>query len=269
MKFSVLLSVYNKELPSYLRRALQSIWDNQILKPQEIVIVKDGPLTKELNSIINTFSKYAPVKTIVLKQNMGLGFALAVGVQQCTCELIARMDSDDISLSERFEKQINYYKSNPDISLLSSQIAEFINDPSVATSIRKVPISNSDILRFAKKRNPMNHVAVMFKKSAVLNAGNYVPFHGYEDYYLWVRMLIKGYKAANIDDNLVYVRIGNNMIARRQGIKFFKEEFRLQKEFKKLGFINNKERFQNIILRAFLRLLPVFVLKIVYKFLRK
>lgn len=268
-KFSVLISVYNKESPKYFEEALKSIWDFQTLKPSQIVIVKDGPLNLELNLTIEKFSENAPVKLIEFEHNMGLGIALAEGLKRCDNDLIARMDSDDIASPNRFEKQINYLKSNPDISLLSSHIAEFINDPSMTTSIRKVPIANSDILKFAKKRNPMNHMVVMYKKSAVLDAGNYQPFPGYEDYYLWVRMLLKGYSAANLNDNLVYARIGNNMIARRQGIKFFNEEIRLQKEFLRLHFINVFDFIQNILFRALPRLMPIFILKIIYRFLRK
>ncbi len=267
--FSVLIPVYNKENPEFLFAALNSIWADQILKPSEIVIVKDGPLTKELDEVIESFSKLAPTKCISLDKNYGLGIALAKGVEACSNDVIARMDSDDIAVSGRFLKQFEFLKSNTDIALLSSNIVEFHETPDLISGTRKVPHEYEDILKFAKKRNPMNHMAVIFRKSAVLDAGNYQPFHGYEDYFLWVRMLIKGYRAASLEDNLVYARIGNNMIARRQGTKFFKEELRLQRELKRMNFINKTEYWQNIILRGLPRLLPVFLLRIIYKTLRK
>lgn len=269
LKFSVLLSIYYKEDPKFLYKALKSIWQDQLLKPNEIVIVKDGYLTIELDNVLSEFSKYATLRVIQLAENRGLGNALAIGINECNNDIVARMDTDDIASPYRFQKQLQYFEQNPEISLLSSDIAEFDHDPAIINSVRKVPQTHEEIVRFAKKRNPMNHMAVMFRKSAVLEAGNYQPFHGYEDYFLWVRMLIKGYKASNLNDNLVYARIGNNMIARRQGIKFFKEELRLQKEFLKMGFINRLEWSQNILLRAMPRLMPIFALKLIYKTLRK
>ena len=267
--FSVLLSVYKKEQPEFLRKALESIWYEQSLKPSEIVLIKDGPLTAELDAVIEEFKQDKLVKTIALEKNVGLGSALAIGVEHCSNELVCRMDSDDIADSKRFEKQIGYLNSHPKVVLLSANIAEFNDSPDSIVSHRKVPTSYDDILSFAKKRNPMNHMAVVFKKSAVLDAGNYQPFQGYEDYFLWVRILAKGYRAANLNENLVLARTGNNMIVRRQGIKFFKEELRLQKEFMKLDFISRPEYFRNIFLRALPRLMPIFALKLIYKTLRK
>lgn len=269
MNFSVLISVYRKESPLYLDLALRSIWQEQILKPNEIVIVKDGPLTEPLEQIIEQFEKSAPVKIVSLEQNSGLGIALAKGLENCSYNLVARMDSDDISIPKRFQTQITFLENNPDIDFVSSFIAEFLESPNEISSIRTVPETNEKILEFAKRRNPMNHMAIMFKKSAVLDAGNYKPFIGYEDYYLWVRLLQRGYQAANINEPLVNARIGNNMIARRQGTKYFNNEIKLQKEFIKLKFINIFDFVQNIFFRAVPRLMPIFVLKIIYRYLRK
>ncbi|MCG6191230.1 glycosyltransferase [Maribellus maritimus] len=267
--FSVLLSVYSKEKPEYLEKALQSIWDNQTVRPAEIVLVKDGPLTKGLEDLINSHLNDKPLKIIPLKNNVGLGRALAIGLEHCSYEIVARMDADDIAAKDRFKKQLEYFEYFPDTALLSSDIAEFDVDPSLIKSIRSLPKTHDKIIQFAKRRNPMNHMAVMFRKSAVIEAGNYQAFQGYEDYYLWVRMLQKGFRSANLDENLIYARVGNNMISRRQGLHFFKEELRLQKEFLNIHMINHFEYLRNIILRAFPRLMPVFVLKIIYKTLRK
>lgn len=269
MRFSLLISVYKNENPIHLSMSINSVWKNQILKPSEIVLVKDGPLTSNLEKAIETFKQNLPLKIISFPKNMGLGYALSEGLNYCEYELVARMDSDDICAPDRFEKQISFMESNSNISLLSSNIAEFHDNPDTISSVRRVPENHEEIRKFAKRRNPMNHMAVMFRKSAVLDAGNYQPFHGYEDYFLWVRMLQKGYKAANLNENLVFARVGNNMIARRQGMKFFKEELRLQKEFLKMGFINRWEWSQNILLRAIPRLMPIFALKLIYKTLRK
>lgn len=269
MKFSVLMSVYVKEDPEYLDLALKSIWYDQILKPGEIILVKDGILTEELDFVIDRYAREIPMNVIALEKNVGLGIALNIGMKSCSHEVIARMDSDDIALPYRFAKQIEFLNDNPDIVLVSGNILEFDKMPNDGIVIRKVPTKYMDILRFSKKRNPMNHVAVMFRKSAIFNVGSYRSFEGYEDYYLWVRLLNNGYKAANLNTCLVYVRIGNNMYERRRGRKFFNQEIRLQNEFLRMSYINKLEFIQNIILRAFPRLLPAFLLCFIYKFLRK
>lgn len=267
--FSVLLSVYVKEKPQYLSLALKSIWNDQTLKPSEIILVKDGPLTAELDLVIQDAKNSMPLKTVSLPQNLGLGIALQKGIYECSNDLIARMDTDDIAIPSRFEQQVDFMENNKDISLLSSNISEFATDPNVSTGIRSVPMTHDAILQFAKRRNPMNHMAVMYRRSAVLASGNYQTFHGYEDYYLWVRMLLKGYKAANLDLVLIKARGGRDLLSRRQGVKFFKEELRLQNEFHKLGLTNRTEYYTNVFLRATPRLFPIFIFKIIYKLLRK
>jgi glycosyltransferase involved in cell wall biosynthesis len=267
--FSVLLPVYYKENPFFLKAALDSIWNDQTLKPSDIVIVKDGILTKELDKIISEFSLRAPVKILQLEKNHGLGVALAKGLVECKYDLVARMDSDDIALTNRFEVQISFMSQNPNIHLLSSYISEFNFDPEQPKSTRKVPISNHEILRFSKSRNPMNHMAVVFRKNSVLKAGNYIPFPGYEDYHLWVRMLKAGFEAYNMNEVLIQARVGNNMLARRQGWPFFIQEIKLQKEFLRIKHIGFLTFVKNTFFRAFPRLLPVFCLKVVYSFIRK
>ncbi len=267
--FSVLIPVYYKENPVFLKRALKSIWKDQTLKPDEIVIVRDGPLTERLDQVIEQFAQKAPVKIVSLKKNAGLGKALAKGILACSHEFIARMDSDDISVPERFQKQLEYLWNNPEVDLLSSNIAEFSDNPKKIVSIRKVPSTHEEIVRFSRSRSPMNHMAVVFRKQAVLNAGNYKPFNSYEDYFLWVRMLMAGHQAANIDEELVLARTGNNMLARRQGYAYFKQELKLQKEFYLAHFIHYETYLRNIMLRAVPRLLPLFFLAIIYRYLRK
>lgn len=269
MLFSILLSVYNKENPIFFSSALDSIWSDQILKPSEIVIVKDGPLTKELDEVIELFSKSAPVKCVQLNQNCGLGIALAKGLEACSNEIIARMDSDDIAQPDRFEKQVKYLVYHPEYDVIGSNIAEFNQSVNDIVSFRKVPEQANEIFAFARRRNPMNHMSIVYRKKAVLDAGNYIPFPGYEDYYLWIRMLMKGSAFYNIQENLIFARTGNDMLSRRQGKAFFLQELKLQKEFQRIGFITRSGYMLNLLFRAIPRLFPVWGLKYVYKTLRK
>jgi len=269
MNFTVLISVYDKEKPEFLKAALESIWTNQTLRPSEIVLVKDGILTPELDRVIEQFNIVAPLKICKLEKNVGLGHALAKGLNFCSNELVARMDSDDISCSNRFEKQIKLMTDQPNLDISGTNIAEFHNQGDKVCSHRRLPSQFAEIKSFAKRRNPLNHMTVLFRKSAVISAGNYHPFFGYEDYYLWVRMLQNGSVIANIPEDLVFARVGNNMFARRHGFRFFKQELKLQKKLLRMEFLNHREYIRNIFLRAFPRIFPVWGLKLVYKFLHK
>lgn len=264
------MSSYCKDKPDELALALRSIWDEQTLKPNEIIIVKDGQLTAELDAVIEDFARNAPVKTVPLPQNRGLGLALAEGITHCTYDLIARMDGDDISLPDRFEKQVAFMKENPDITISGGQIQEFTETPENITGSREVPISDPEIKQLSKWRSPFNHVTVIFRKNAVVAAGNYQHFRYYEDYWLWVRMINNGNKTANLPEFLVKVRAGDNMIQRRRGWKFFKSEIRLAGEFRKLGYISTARMLWNIAARGTARLMPGWLLQNVYtKFCRK
>lgn len=270
MNFSVLMSVYAKEKPEYLDLSLNSLV-TQTLMPKEIVIVKDGVLPSELDEVIHKYVQKYPdlFKIVALKINQGLGNALNIGLQYCDYELVARMDSDDISLPNRFEKQIYYLHKNPEISVLGAYIDEFENEPTNITSVRKVPISHDEIFKVAKRRNPLNHMTVVFRKEFVMAAGGYRHFLWNEDYYLWVRMLNKGYKFANLPESLVLVRAGDDLFKRRGGVKYFLKEVELQKKFYDLGFIQFYDFILNIMLRGTIRLVPNFLRKIIYQlFLR-
>lgn len=267
--FSVLISVYQKERPEFLRLALDSIWELQTLKPSEIVIVCDGPLTTELNLVIDQFSSKAPAKILRLKENQGLGEALARGLQICSHELVARMDSDDISVSDRFEKQVKFMTVHPEISVSGTDIAEFAETTNKVCSFRRLPSDPDDLFHFARRRNPLNHMTVIFRKSEVIDAGNYQDFHGYEDYFLWIRMLKKGALIGNISENLVYARVGNNMHARRRGLRLFNQERKLLRELVRIKFLSSGDYYQNLLLRAFPRLFPVWGIKLVYRILHR
>lgn len=266
MNFSVLLSVYEKENPLFFEEALNSII-NQTLQPTEIVVVKDGPISLLLDKVIKKYIDMYPsmFKVISLEKNVGLGEALKVGVNNCSNEIIARMDTDDISLPNRFEKQIPLIVNNKSISILGSWIAEFNENPSEVHSIRKVPLTYEEIKNSAKYRNPLNHMSVVFRKSVILEVGNYKSFIGNEDYYLWVRTLLKGFKIVNTEDVLLKVRTGDSMYSRRGGINYFITEIKLQKVFLKLGFTNIFDLFRNLLIRGSVRLLPNKIRAVIYR----
>lgn len=240
MKFSVLMAVYEKENPYFLSEAIESTLINQSVIPNEFVIVKDGSLTKQLDDVIGKYKKMFPsvVKVIQLDINKGLGEALRIGLENCSFDIIARMDSDDINHYLRFEKQLKVFKENPEIDLVGANIAEFFDTPDEIKFIRKVPINNFEIEKMAKRRNPINHVSVMFKKSAVINSGSYKHLYFLEDYYLWVRMLAKGYKLLNVNETLVYVRTGEKMFKRRSNPVYIKSWFYLQRKMLEYRLIN-------------------------------
>lgn len=264
--YSVLMSVYKKEKPEYLKQAIESML-NQTVQTNDFVLVCDGPLTPELDLLIEDICRLYPelFQIIRLKKNSGLGNALNVGLKKCRYELVARMDSDDKSLPNRCELQLRQFKEKPELAFCSGDIAEFITDTKEIQNIRHVPTSYKEIIRFAKKRNPMNHMAVMYRRSAVIDAGGYIEIQYFEDYYLWVRMLKKGYKAANLDQTLVNVRIGNGMYGRRGGIAYAKNVCILQKKMLEAHFISYFEFIRNCLVRIGGSIVPVCIRKYMYE----
>lgn len=267
--FSVLMSVYKSEKAEYLVQALDSIL-NQTVAPSEIVIVEDGKLTDELYEVLSQYEqKYTIIKRIPFAVNRGLGLALHDGVLACSNELIARMDTDDIALPVRFEKQLDYLGKNPQISLLGTGIEEFSSVPECPDSKTILPIKHEDIVKFSIKRNPFRHMTVMFKKSVVLKSGNYRDFLWFEDYDLWVRIIANGYKCANIPEVLVFVRADQNMFARRGGWAYLQQDLKFQRYLYKINFINWTDFLLNVGIRSVVRILPNGVRSLFYRrFLR-
>lgn len=257
MVLSVLLPVYIKENPAFLKEALLSIF-NQTHRPCEIVVVKDGPLTKELDSVLEWSKGQCPqlLRVVALEENKGLGVALDVGVRACEGVYIARMDSDDVARPERLKTQLGFLQENPEIDLLGSWVEEFQESKEAVLGVRRVPESHAEILSYAKKRNPLNHPAVMFRKQAVLDVGGYLPFPYNEDYYLWVRMLVAGKRAHNIQESLLWFRVSRSTYARRGGLRYLVQDWNLQREFHRLGLVTTRERIRNCLLRGGVRLLP-------------
>ena len=256
-KFSVCTSVYKNDRPEYVRVALDSMLVNQSVKPAEIVLVQDGPVPDSLSSLLSEYeNKYPEVMHVIrLEKNGGLGNALKLGVENAKYDICARMDSDDICLPDRFKKQLAYLEANPECDIVGGQMTEFIDTPDNIVGRREVPLSNEDIYAFMKSRCALNHVTVMFRKEAVLKAGNYQDWFWNEDYYLWVRMMMAGCKFANIPDVAVNVRSGANQYARRGGKKYFDSEIGIKKLMLDKGMITRKEYIVNYVQRFIIQLM--------------
>lgn len=256
--FSVAISVYKKDNPIFFDRALESITDLQTVKPNEIVLVVDGPVSKEIDSVIFKYvSKYSFFNIIRLEKNEGLGYALKIATENCKNELIARMDSDDIAVSDRFEQQLSFFETNPNTDIVGGNISEFIGIEDNIVSHRVLPTADNDLKQYIKKRCPFNHVTVMYKRQAIINAGGYQDWFWNEDYYLWIRMYLKGAIFANTGTILVNVRIGKNMYARRGGKEYFDSEIRLQKYMHEHNMIGHCRYLINYVKRFIVqRILP-------------
>lgn len=254
IKFSVSMCVYKNDNPEYFHQAVESII-NQTLKPDEIVLVVDGPIPPSIESIIKFYEKEAYFKVIRLAKNVGHGNARRTGLENCTYELVALMDADDISLPDRFGKQIRCFKEDNSLSIVGGKIEEFIDVIGNVVGIRAVPQGDIEIKEYLKKRCPFNQVTVMFKNSEVQRAGGYKDWYQNEDYYLWIRMYLNESKFKNLKDSLVHVRVGNEMYQRRGGFKYFKSEARLQKYMKDQGINNNLIYAYNVLIRFILQVL--------------
>ncbi len=268
MKFSVILSLYFKEQPSYLIQSLDSIF-SQTLLPDEIVLVKDGPLTPELDNIVSEYEKrYNIIKVIPLEKNLGLGKALNEGLKHCSHDLVARMDTDDIAYPNRFEKQVKFMTEHPEIDACSSWIDEFIGSKDNIISTKKLPETSEEIKKYAKHRCPLNHPALIYRKRAVMAVNGYYGFP--EDYNLWGRMLMNGSKFYNLQESLLYFRYSPEMIKRRGGWKYAKDELKSQLQFYKMGFFGLNTLIYNIAIRLIVRMVPNGFRDFIYKkFLRK
>lgn len=272
MKYSVLMSVYKKDNPEWLLTALQSIYERQTKKPDEIVIVFDGPLTDELYEVLDRFrkDKEGIVKYYPQNDNQGLGVALRIGSAYCTGDYIFRMDSDDISVEQRFERQVEYLESHPNIDVLGTDIAEFKNSPAEKKKIRRCPATHEEIVSMGKSRTPMNHMSVCIKRSALDKSGGYESCLFMEDYYLWLKMIVAGCRLENLHESLVYVRTDDNFIGRRSAKQQISSRKFLQKYMLEHKMINRVQACINMIKIRIFVYAPPKVKKIVYeKILRK
>lgn len=270
-KYSVLMSIYYKENPLYFEESIKSIL-NQTVKTNDFVLIEDGKLTKELEEVVTKYEKKFPniFNIIRLEKNIGLGPALAIGIKKCKNELIARMDSDDISVPDRCEKELLTFSYDQSLDMVGSNIIEFTNDITNVQSYRVLPESDWEIKKYMRRRNPFGHPSVMFKKSKVLEAGNYRPYYLCEDYDMWIRMAKIGAKFYNIQENLVYMRIGDDFYKRRGGIKYLKSILKFKREQYKNGFYSFKDFAITATSSIIICLIPNGLRDLFYKkFLRK
>ena len=269
--FSVLMSVYKKENPSFLDQSLASLLVNQTRIPSEVVLVCDGDLTDELEAVISKYKDMFPeILKVPRKENGGLGKALNFGLDYCTNELVARMDTDDICFPDRFEKQLTVFEEHPEYDIVGGLLEEFVGTVDNTVSIRKVPEMHSDIVSFSKKKNPLNHPTVMFRKAAVLKAGNYQHCPLFEDYYLWVRMIMSGALFYNIQEPLLHFRTSEDMYKRRGGLRYALQEVKFERTLMSMGYINRMEFLSNSAIRFIVHIIPNSIRAGIYKkFLRK
>ena len=265
-QFSVLMSLYIKEKPEYLRESLKSVLA-QTIRPSQIVVVKDGPLTEELESVLSAFVALEPklFTFVPLEKNQGLGLALREGLLHCDFELIARMDTDDIARSDRFELQLKEFEKDPDLDICGSHVIEFEGTTDNIVAKRRVPLIDSEIKKYQKRRDGFNHVSVMFKKTSVLRAGNYQSCMLMEDTYLWVNMFLTGATGKNIDDYLVFVRIGNDMFERRGGWKYYKKYKKGRKMVYQTGYISWWDYRYTLLVQFIVALMPNKLRGLVFK----
>ena len=264
-QYSVLLSLYYKEKPEYLRESLDSIFCQSYLS-DDVVLVEDGNVGDVLEQVVKEYeAMYPQLHGVRFEKNRGLGYALNDGLKECRHDIVARMDTDDISKPERMEKQVRYLMNHPDVDVVGTWIDEFMGDTAHVISSRKLPKCHPDIYSYGKKRNPMNHPSVMFRKNAVIAVGGYKHFLLFEDYYLWVRMLLNGARFANLPESLLFFRTSPDMFRRRGGFAYAQVEMRFFMELKKLGYITMKETFMNVVRRLPIRILPNALRNLIYK----
>ena len=267
---SVLMSVYFKDNPRFFEQSLDSIF-NQTFMPNEIVIIKDGAITNSLNNVLSIYNrKKGIIKIVELEKNSGLGIALNHGLEHCTNEIVARMDADDIARSDRLEKQYCYMCDHPDVSVLGAYVEEFENEIGDLKKIRKTPQDANKVKVFSKYRNPLNHPSVMFRRNAVIKVGGYSDLLFFEDYYLWINLLINNFIIVNLPEVLLYFRADSEMMRRRQGFHYLKFELAFLKRIYQDRYINIYEYVFLATSKSFLRILPIPLLKFFYRtYLRK
>lgn len=256
LPFSLLMSVYAGDNPDFFDCALKSVLDNNVC-PNEVILVIDGPVSEQILRVIEKYQVLLPIKVLKLNENIGLGPALAQGLLACSYDWVARFDSDDICSPDRFRKQLEFINLNPGLDAFSCPILEFRDTLEDERSfVRNVPVGLEDILRFAKWRSPLNHMAVMFKKESAIKAGNYRDEPSFEDYSLWLRMLKNGQMLNNMNEILVFARAGGAIQNRRGGFKYIKNEIVMHRKLLEWGFMKLPECALILFSKFLIRILP-------------
>lgn len=252
--FSVAMCVYGGDDPVHFRAAVNSVL-GQTAPPQEIVLIVDGPVPQELDEAICAYEHDPVFRIERFSENKGHGIARRRSMELCSHSLVALMDADDICVKDRFEKQLALFDSQPELSAISGQIAEFRTEPSDPVGKRLIPCTDAELKIFMKKRCPLNQVAVMLRKADAEAVGGYLDWYCDEDYYLWIRMALAGMKFAAVPDVLVFVRVGEEMYQRRGGWKYFQSERKLQKFMLKNGVISGPQYCMNVLKRLIIQVL--------------
>lgn len=265
-KYSVLMTVYNKDNPDYFRLALSSM-TGQTLRPDEIVIVKDGPVPETIQSIIDMAEIEYPhlIVQVQLPQNVGLGLALNAGLKVCKNELVARMDADDISLPERCEKQIAEFITNPALDIIGSPVIEFDGTPQNSLGVRNVPLDNDSIYKFCRKRDPFNHPTVMYRKSKVAAAGYYSDLRKNQDTDLWIRMLAKDAECSNLAQPVLYFRFNENTYKKRKNWLNTKILIGIRWKAFCIGFCSFMDFLEVAVMQSIVFVMPIYLQRFVYR----
>lgn len=263
--FSVLLNIYAKDRPAWIEQALESVLNNTVC-PTEVVIMVDGPVGPDIQAVLDKAAHNSKIRILSHPVNIGRGAALGYAVPKCQYELIALMDADDVSRADRFEKQLAQFASCPTLAVLGGQIQEVDAETFLPLAQRRVPLSHPDICRYLKTRMPFNNVTVMFKKSAILNSGNFKAFGLLEDYYMWARVIANGYQTQNLPDILVDMRVNPAMYGRRGGYNYFHMNKLLFDDMRQWGLINAWEYWYTLSVRFAVQvLMPNFMRSMFYK----
>lgn len=253
--FSVLMSLYIREEAEFLQQCLQSLL-RQTIQANEIVLVFDGPITAELQHVVETYQSKLPIKVIPLPQNVGLGKALNEGLKHCSHDWVFRMDTDDICVPDRFERQVKFIQKNQCVVILGGSILEFNQKPYDLNVVKNVPETHQEVLEYSKRRCPFNHMTVAYRRDVITSLGGYQHHLFMEDYNLWLRVIGVGYQVANIPDILVYARIGNGMHQRRRGWQYIKSEKQLLDLKLKLKIQSPLSAYILFLVRAGIRIMP-------------
>lgn len=263
--FSLLLSVWAGDNAHDLVRAFHSTVDEQTRRPDQVVIVRDGPVGEEMSGCLDELVRTSPVKTdlVTLEHNLGLGPALDAGLANCAHDVVARMDADDVSLPHRFDVQLPVIESGVDI--VGSGLLEFGDDPADVVGRRTPPVDPQVIVARSRFADPFNHPTVVYRAAAVRAVGGYKDLPLMEDYLLFAKMIANGARVANIAEPLVCYRVGAGAYARRGGLGLLRSELRLQRRFRELGFVTRSQYARNVVVRGGYRLVPESIRRTAYQ----